>query len=64
MGDIEYNTEGLTALCRVAAGTGAKFIVLPETSVSGYLSQDIKTNWRLPGKQMDMIYNFEKNPAR
>jgi predicted amidohydrolase len=64
MGDIEYNTKGLTELCIQASNNGAKFIVLPETSVSGYLSQDIKTNWRVPGKPIDRIYSFEKNPER
>jgi len=48
LGDIERNTKKLTRLCKEAALNGAKIIVLPELSVTGYLSQDNKTNWHLP----------------
>ena len=27
--------------------------MLPETAITGYLSQDSKTNWRLPGRPID-----------
>jgi len=64
MGNIEHNIERFSNLCKIAASNGAKFLVLPETSITGYLSQDIRTNWRVPGKPMDSCYSFEKNPAR
>ncbi|HKD36336.1 MAG TPA: nitrilase-related carbon-nitrogen hydrolase, partial [Pirellulales bacterium] len=53
LGDVEGNRRKLTALVTEAAGAGAKIIVLPEAAVTGYLSQDLKTNWRLPGKPID-----------
>lgn len=49
LGEIEANTRRLSKLVETAAGSGAKFVVLPETSITGYLSQDLKTNWQLPG---------------
>jgi predicted amidohydrolase len=47
LGDVEGNTKKLTRLTWVAARNGAKFVVLPETAITGYLSQDLKTNWHL-----------------
>jgi predicted amidohydrolase len=41
---------------REAAAQGAKIIVLPETSVTGYLSQDLKTNWHLKGRPIEAVY--------
>jgi predicted amidohydrolase len=49
LGDIEGNLKKLTALVEEAATQGAKIIVLPETSITGYLSQDLRTNWHLTG---------------
>jgi predicted amidohydrolase len=49
LGDVEGNRKKLTALVEVAAKGGAKIVVLPETSVTGYLSQDLKINWQLEG---------------
>jgi predicted amidohydrolase len=63
LGAVEANREKLTALVRQAAGEGAKIIVLPETSVTGYLSQDLKTNWHVQGMQLEKYYQG-KDPAR
>jgi len=63
MGDADYNRKGLSKLCEEAAAHGAKIIVMPETSVTGYLSQDIKTNWRLPGKPISSIYEDSLDPS-
>ena len=49
LGEVEANRKKLAALVKEAAGAGAKIIVLPETAVTGYLSQDLKTNWHLKG---------------
>src|SRR5688572_17063842 len=49
LGDVAGNTAKLTKLVEEAAAKGAKIIVLPETAITGYLSQDLKTNWQLPG---------------
>src|SRR5438477_3320536 len=49
LGDVAGNTKKLTALVKEAAKNGAKFVVLPETAITGYLSQDLKTNWHLKG---------------
>jgi len=47
LGAVAANTKKLTALVRDAAKGGAKFVVLPETAITGYLSQDLKTNWHV-----------------
>lgn len=49
LGDIAGNTKKLTRLVEEAAGNGAKIVVLPETAITGYLSQDLKTSWQLEG---------------
>ncbi len=52
-GDVEANRAKLTELVRQAAAGGARFIVLPEMSVTGYLSQDLRRNWQRPGWPID-----------
>ncbi len=49
LGEIEANTRRLSKLVETAAANSAKFVVLPETAITGYVSQDLKTNWHLPG---------------
>ena len=48
-GDVEGNRARLTALVTEAAAGGAKIVVLPEAGITGYLSQDLRRNWHLPG---------------
>jgi predicted amidohydrolase len=61
LGDVTGNRKKLSALVTEAAETGAKIIVLPEAAITGYLSQDLKTNWRLKGKPIDATFK-EKDP--
>lgn len=62
LGDVAGNTRKLTALVKDAAKGGAKIVVLPETSITGYLSQDLKTNWHVKG--MPIEKGFEgKDPS-
>jgi predicted amidohydrolase len=49
LGATAKNLDRITALVDDAARGGAKFVVLPETAVQGYLSQDLKTVWHVPG---------------
>lgn len=49
LGDVDGNRKKLTALIEEAAEHGAKIVVLPEATITGYLSQDLKTNWHLAG---------------
>jgi predicted amidohydrolase len=49
LGDVDGNRKKLSALVEEAAGNGARIIVLPEASVTGYLSQDLRTNWHRKG---------------
>ena len=56
LGDVAANRKKLTALVEEAATNGAKIIVLPEASLTGYLSQDLKTDWHLPGWPMENVY--------
>lgn len=62
LGDVAGNTKTLTALIKQAAGNGAKIVVLPEAAITGYLSQDLKTNWHLEGWPMEKVYQG-KDPA-
>jgi predicted amidohydrolase len=62
LGDVEGNRRKLTALVEQAAANGAKIIVLPEAAVTGYLSQDLKTNWRVPGRPIEKAF-AGKDPA-
>ncbi len=62
MGALEANTKKLTALVERAAKGGAKIIVLPEACITGYLSQDLRTNWHVAGRPIDATYTG-KDPA-
>jgi predicted amidohydrolase len=53
MGDVEENRTKLIGLTEQAAKNGAKFVVLPEASITGYLSQDLHTDWHLDGWPME-----------
>jgi predicted amidohydrolase len=63
LGAVEANRAKLSKLVEEAAGNGAKIVVLPETAITGYLSQDLKTNWRLAGWPMERSYAEGKDPA-
>src|SRR4029453_18942984 len=53
LGDVAGNMKKLTALVKEAAASGAKIVVLPETAITGYLSQDLKTNWHVKGMPLE-----------
>jgi predicted amidohydrolase len=53
MGDVAGNRRKLMALVEEAASNGAKIVVLPEAAITGYLSQDLHTNWHLRGWPID-----------
>jgi predicted amidohydrolase len=52
-GDVEANRAKLTGLVEKAAAEGAKIIVLPEASIPGYLSQDLRRNWHVAGRPIE-----------
>jgi len=56
LGQVAANVTKLTALIREAAAKGAKVVVLPEAAITGYLSQDLKTNWRLTGRPIEPVF--------
>src|SRR6188768_2907608 len=62
LGAVEQNRAKLTALVREAAAAGAKIIVLPETAVTGYVSQDLRHNWHLPGRPLEATFRG-RDPA-
>lgn len=62
LGAVEANRIKLTRLVEEAAGNGARIIVLPETSITGYVSQDLAQNWHLPGKPLERGF-APKHPA-
>ena len=43
-------------MVKEAAGKGAKIVVLPEAAITGYLSQDLKTNWHVPGRPIEAAF--------
>ncbi|MDZ7618710.1 MAG: carbon-nitrogen hydrolase family protein, partial [Patescibacteria group bacterium] len=51
-GEPAANREKLARLVRQAARHGARVIVLPETAVTGYLTDDLKQAWQLPGREL------------
>src|SRR5262245_35948286 len=61
-GDVDANTRKLTTLVCQAAKSGAKIVVLPETAIPGYLSQDLRTNWHVAGKPIRPSFQG-KDPA-
>ena len=56
LGDVKGNVARLTKLVEEAAAGGAKIVVLPEAAVTGYLSQDLKTNWHLKGWPIERAF--------
>ena len=63
LGEVEANRKKLTELVEEAAGNGAKFVVLPEAAITGYLSQDLRTNWRVEGWPMEDAFADALDPA-
>jgi len=49
MADPAKNRERLEVKIRQAGRNGAKIVVVPETAITGYMSTDLKTTWRLEG---------------
>lgn len=62
LGDVAGNRAKITRLVEEATREGAKIIVLPETAITGYLSQDLKTNWHLAGWPIEKSF-VGKDPA-
>ena len=56
LGEVAGNTKKLTSLVREAAANGAKIIVLPETAITGYVSQDLRWNWHVEGKPIEKAF--------
>ena len=56
MGDVAANRQKLMLLIEEAATNGAKIVVLPEAAITGYLSQDVHTNWHLRGWPMESTF--------
>ena len=65
MGKTSENIKKLTLLVREAAANGAQILVLPETSITGYLSQDLQTNWCVSSfnKENDVSFPIKLDPA-
>ena len=61
--DVAANTRKLTRLVKEAADNGARIVVLPEVAITGYVSQDGRTNWLVPGRPIEKEY-VGRNPAR
>ena len=57
------NSQKLTALVRQAAAAGAKIVVLPETAITGYVSQDLRWNWHLAGRPIENVVSRQRPGA-
>jgi predicted amidohydrolase len=62
LGDVAGNRAKLTKLIQEAAGNGAKIVVLPETAITGYLSEDLRTNWHVLGRPKENRFR-SKDPT-
>jgi predicted amidohydrolase len=62
LGDVAANCQKLTALVRQAAARGAKIVVLPEAAITGFVSQDLRWNWHLPGRPLERAFRG-RDPA-
>src|ERR1044071_2007751 len=62
LGAVEANRNKLTALIEEAAQNSARIIVLPEAAITGYLSQDLKTNWHVKDLPLEAAF-AGKDPA-
>jgi predicted amidohydrolase len=62
LGAVEKNRTKLSSLVDEAAAKGAKIVVLPETAITGYLSQDLKVNWQVKGRPIESCFTG-KDPA-
>src|SRR3954447_13275388 len=56
LGKVAANAAKLTELVKEAANKGAKIVVLPEAAITGYLSQDLKTNWHVAGRSIEPVF--------
>jgi len=52
LGDVHGNMARADALIRHATEKGAKFVVLPETALHGYLSQNLQQTWHISGRPL------------
>jgi predicted amidohydrolase len=64
LGDVEANSRRMERLARRAARRGADIVVFPEAAVTGYLSQDLKVNWRVGGRPLDPDFSEGRSPRR
>lgn len=62
LGATRANLERIVPLVDDAARGGAKFVVLPETAATGYLSQDLTTVWQVPGRPRDAAFTAGVDP--
>jgi len=56
LGAASENRAKLAALAETAAKEGAKIVVLPEAAITGYLSQDLRSNWHVGDKPIEAVY--------
>ncbi|HWA83065.1 MAG TPA: carbon-nitrogen hydrolase family protein [Fimbriimonadaceae bacterium] len=63
LGDVVANRSKLVHLVEEAASNGAKIVVLPEASITGYLSQDLRTNWCIDGRPIEAAFTGHMDPS-
>ena len=63
LGDVAANLQRMEKQCRKAAEHGAKILVLPETAITGYMSDDLQINWRVSGRPLAPRFTRELDPT-
>ncbi|MCG3132925.1 MAG: hypothetical protein HMLKMBBP_00010 [Planctomycetes bacterium] len=63
LGDARANLATIRDGVARAARAGAKFVVLPETCLQGYLSEDLSTVWQVPGRPRDAAFKAGVDPS-
>mmetsp|Transcript_114220 Transcript_114220/g.277299 ORF Transcript_114220/g.277299 Transcript_114220/m.277299 type:complete len:363 (+) Transcript_114220:32-1120(+) len=63
LGEIATNVARFERQIRTAAAAGAKVMVLPETAITGYLSEDLQTNWKIEGRPLDSRFSKTADPV-
>jgi len=61
LGDVRGNVARADAFIRRAAAKGAKFIVLPEAAIHGYLSQDLQQTRHVNGRPLSFKIHGESH---
>lgn len=55
-GSLDRNVQTIKKVIDQAADRSAKIVVMPETAITGYASQDLSTIWHVPGYPLNKLF--------